>query len=166
VEAQFAALESDDPLRRPLYAAYRAATQTLRGRDSWWPWEKLRQTEAGLNGLEKAMAQLTPEHDRLLLRAVPVSLETRLLAVSTFLAVPEFFHRRERGRLWLQQGLALPLLQQSPPAFQAHWHFQAAELARQEGDVARERAELLRVLGLAPEVDVERAARLRLKVLG
>ena len=102
VERAIAAFESMlrvDP-SQPLYAAYLGSAMAFRGRDAWMPWNKIRHTEEGLEHIDRALAALRPEHDRQLLRGVPVGLETRLVAGLTFIKLPDSvcFARPRRSR--------------------------------------------------------------------
>lgn len=93
----------------PLHLAYLGAAQTLQGRDAWLPWTKVRATERGLDNIDKALRRLTPQHETEGLRGFPVAAEVRLVAISTFLAVPDtVFHRADRGRQMLKEALARP----------------------------------------------------------
>lgn len=104
----------------PLYRAYLGAAQAIQGREAWLPWNKLRATERGLDTLDKALRQLSPAHDKVLVRGTPVSLEARLVAASTFVAIPDFiFHRADRGRQLLQDIAKSPLYAGAPAEFRA-----------------------------------------------
>lgn len=109
-----------DPQRRPLAAACLGSALALQGKAAWMPWNKMKFTEQGLDQLDAALALLKPEHGAVLVRGVPVALQTRLVAAATFVAVPDgLFHRRADGRKLLAALRADPLLAGAPAAFRA-----------------------------------------------
>ena len=164
--AQFKQLNEKEP-GNPLFLAYYGSTQTILARDAWLPWKKLKLGEQGLDLIDKALTRLTPEHDKVLLRKIPLSLETQLVAVNTFFLVPDqFFHRYDSGKALLAETMKSPVFAQSPPQIQARLYFQAAFVAEKEGKPADEVAQLKRVLELDPQGGDAEAARARLKSLG
>jgi hypothetical protein len=70
--------------------------------------------------LDKALALLSPDHNATVQNGTPGVLEVKFVAANTFLAVPGFMNRRERGAKLLGDVLASPLLPQAPAAFKAH----------------------------------------------
>ena len=163
---QFRQLNAADPAN-PLFQAYYGSTFTLKARDAWAPWKKLKLGEQGLDLIDKALKKLSPEHDHLRLRQVPMSIETRLVAVTTFLTVPDvFFHRYDHGKALLVETMRGALFAQSPPQTQARFFYQAAVVAQKEGARAEEIAHLKRVIELDPLSLDAPAAKLRLTELG
>jgi len=164
--AAFDALARAEP-QQPLYAAYLGSAHGVKAREAWMPWNKLRYAEEGLDHIDRALAALQPEHDRLSMRGVPVSLETRLVAARTFFAVPDaIFHRRAAAKKLLEELFRHPALAAAPAGFRAAVHMQGARAAKEDGRAEDERTHLKQVLSLAgsgPEVE---AARARLKELG
>lgn len=132
VDAAVAALRAlpADPQRQPLQAAYLGSALAMQGKAAWMPWNKLKFTEQGLDQLDAALAMLRPEHGAVQVRGVPVSLQTRLVAAVTFVAVPDgLFHRRADGRKLLAALRADPLLATAPAAFRAEVEAAEARLA-------------------------------------
>lgn len=163
---QFKALTEQEP-GSPLFLAYYGSTFTIKSRDAYMPWNKLKLGEQGLDIIDKALRMLGPEHDKAMMRSVPVSLETKLVAVSTFLKVPDkYFHRYDAGRSLLTETMKSRLFQVAPPQIQARFHFQAAAVAQKEQKNAEEARQLKRVLELDPQGKEADAARARLKELG
>lgn len=109
-----------DPQRQPLVDAYLGSALALKGKAAWMPWNKLRYPEQGADQLDQALAALKPEHDKALVHGVPVSLQTRLVAAATFVALPDgIFHRRAQGAKLIAALKADPLLAAAPAAFKA-----------------------------------------------
>ncbi len=132
LDAAIAALRGlpADPQRQPLAAACLGSALTLQGKAAWMPWNKMKFTEQGLDQLDAALALLKPEHGAVLVRGVPVALQTRLVAAATFVAVPDgLFHRRADGRKLLAALRADPLLAGAPAAFRAEVAAAEARLA-------------------------------------
>ena len=160
---RFKTLTEQEP-GNPLFLAYYGSTYTLMARDALMPWKKLKLGEQGLELIDKALRQLTAEHDHLLFRGVPVSIETRLVAINTFLKVPDlFFHRFEAGRALLAKTMASPVFASAGAPIQARYHFQAAAIAEAQKKRDEERDHLKRVLELDPASADAPAARARLK---
>lgn len=117
VKALEALLAAGGP-EAPLYQAYLSAAQTMQGRDAWAPWTKMKATERGLDTLDKALRRIEANHERHMVRGVPIALEARFVAASTFLTVPDsFFHRADRGRGLLQEVRNSPLYAAAPGDF-------------------------------------------------
>lgn len=128
--AAFEALVRAEP-RNPVYAAYLGSALSMRARDAWMPWNKLRYTEQGLDHIDRALESLKPEHDKLLLRGVPASIETRLVAARTFVKLPDpIFHRRTAGKKLLADLLKHPALASAPAAFRASVQAAAEDAGR------------------------------------
>ncbi|MEY4907028.1 MAG: hypothetical protein RL260_746 [Pseudomonadota bacterium] len=115
--AQFTTLSRRQPLD-PLLLAYAGAATSMQARTTWLPWKKMGYAEDGLAQIDKALSLLTPAHDTVPPRGVPVALETKLTAAGTFLALPSLFHRGERGRHLLDEVMQHPAYAGTPAAFQ------------------------------------------------
>jgi hypothetical protein len=125
----FTALLASEP-GNPVLMAYAGAATALRATTTLLPWKKMRYAEDGLALLDKALAMLTPAHQAVLQNGTPAVLEVRFAAANTFLAVPGFMNRGERGAKLLTEVMSSPLLAQSPPPFQAVVRERAAKLAK------------------------------------
>jgi hypothetical protein len=113
---QFAGLIAAEPTD-PVLLAYGGAATALQARAAVLPWKKLSYADEGLARIDKALALLQPEHDTLLHRGTPASLETRFVAANTFLGMPSMFNRRARGARLLDEVLKSPLLVSAPLPF-------------------------------------------------
>lgn len=163
---QFRRLSETDS-GNPLYLAYYGSAFTVKARDAWLPWKKLKLGEQGLDLIDKALKRLTPEHDQLALRKVPVSIETRLVAINTFFHLPDrYFHRYESAKALLAETMKSPAFAQSPPQIQARFYTQTALVAQKEGRKADEAAQLKRALELDPQSPDMAQLHARLKELG
>jgi hypothetical protein len=128
--AAFEALARAEP-RNPVYASYLGSAITLKGRDALMPWNRMKYVEEGLDQLDGALAGLKPEHDKELLRGVPVGMEARLVAANTFMRLPDgIFHRRAQGKKLVADLLKQPALAGAPASFRAAVDAAAAEAAR------------------------------------
>lgn len=129
---KFHALSAADP-KNPLFAVYYGSTQTLRARDALMPWNKMKFSEEGLDTIDKALRKLQPMHDAQLVRGVPVSIETRLVAARTFLALPKFLNRREHGLRLVADAIASPAFAATPPPLQEQLRRLAATSTGESG---------------------------------
>lgn len=131
--AAFDALTRAEP-QQPAYAAYLGSALAMKAREAWMPWNKLKYSERGLDQIDQALAALTPQHDSQLLRGVPVSMQTRLVAASTFLALPDgVFHRRAAGKKLIDALLRHPALATAPAPFREAVQKFAAQAAKESG---------------------------------
>ena len=134
--------------KNPLYLAYYGSTFALQARDTRLPWTRIKLINQGNSLLDRALALL--DHPRGTDHA-KAALETRLVAMATFVALPEtLFHRLSAAKREYQRALASPDFATASADLQGHLQFEGALIARQEGDVVAERATLQRVLALAP----------------
>ncbi|WP_326538372.1 hypothetical protein [Pseudorhodoferax sp.] len=159
---QLLALSSRHP-QDPVLRAYAGAATSMRATTTMLPWRKMAYADDGLGLIDKALAQLTPQHDQALHRGVPALLETRFVAATSFLALPAMFNRGERGRSLLQQVLGSPLLDPAPLPFRAAVWMRAARLA--EADKQPAEARKWYQLAADSGTPVADAARERLKSL-
>jgi hypothetical protein len=140
----------------PLYLAYYGSTYTLQARDSLAPWKRIKLINQGTTLLDRALVLLDhPPASARLVAARPgagtAALETRLVAMATFIALPEtLFHRRAAARREYQRAVASPDFSAAPSDLQGHLEFEGALLAREESDATTERTALQRVLALSP----------------
>jgi len=116
----------------PVLLAYAGASTTLKAKNTALPWKKMGFAEDGLAQLDKALAMLTPAHDVPIQRGTPGVLEVRFVAATTFLAVPPFMNRAERGSKLLGDVLASPLFERAPLPFKGAVWMRAAALADKE----------------------------------
>lgn len=124
----------------PVLLAYSGAATSMRANTTWMPWKKMSFAEDGLAQLDKALSLLNASHDAPLQQGVPAVLDVKFVAANTFLAVPGFMNRHERGSRLLAEVLNHPLLASSPLPFrgavwlaaarQAQAHKQAADTQR------------------------------------
>ncbi|GAB4087361.1 hypothetical protein [Hydrogenophaga soli] len=113
----FADLLKAEPTH-PVLLAYAGAATSMRANTTWLPWKKMGYAEDGLAQLDKALGLLQPAHNASLQRGTPGVLEVKFVAANTFLAVPGFMNRKDKGLKLLNDVLASPLLAQSPVEFQ------------------------------------------------
>jgi hypothetical protein len=149
----------------PIFMAYEGAATALKARDASLPWEKMKHAERGADLLDKALAQLTPAHDEALFQGTPESIEVRLVAANTLLALPDFMNRRSQGKRALDGALNSPLLEHSSDHTRAAVYAAAAKLAAKEQRSKDEAAWLEKIVALPKTMQTERAAA-RLKELG
>ena len=116
----------------PVLMAYAGASTTMKATTTSLPWKKMGFAEDGLAQLDKALAMLTPAHDAPLQRGTPGALEVRFVAATTFLAVPPFMNRAERGAKLLGDVLASPLFERAPLPFKGAVWMHAAALAAKD----------------------------------
>lgn len=150
----------------PVYLAYQGAGLALRGRDAMMPWDKMKFTEKGADMIEKALSLLAPEHDTLLLNGTPASIETRLVAARTLLALPGFMNRRSGGKRALQAALDSQVLAQAPAPVRANLFSVAARVAAEDKRSADEIGYLRQAVATQADTPVVAKAAARLKELG
>ncbi len=127
---QFGRLAASEP-GDPVLLAYSGAATAMRATTTMLPWRKLAFADDGLARIDRALAMLDPQHDTLLHRQVPASLETRFVAANTFLRMPAMFNRHPRGVRLLDDVLQHPQFGAAPLPFRATvWMFAAEQAAK------------------------------------
>jgi hypothetical protein len=111
----FSALLKTEPAN-PVLMAYTGAATAMKATTTWLPWKKMAFAEDGLAQLDKALALLSQAHNIPVQNGTPGVLEVKFVAANTFLAVPGFMNRGERGTRLLGDVLASPLLASAPLA--------------------------------------------------
>jgi hypothetical protein len=161
---QFGQLVAQAPAS-PLLRAYYGSALSLQARHAWAPWTKMKYAESGLDAVDKAIALLQAGDESKVLAGMPVALVTRLVALSTYVAVPDMFHRLGDARDLLEQARHSSSYRSAPPRLLAAYAWQAALVARRDGRAEAEAGELRQVVAVADAPDAPRAAA-RLRELG
>jgi len=139
----------------PLYLAYLGSTYALQARDSHAPWTRIKLINQGNSILDRALELLDHAPSSASVASRPgagqAELETRLVVMATFIALPDaLFHRRAAARREYQLAVSSPAFAAASPELRGHVEYEGALIAREEGDVAAERAALQRTLALRP----------------
>ena len=131
----------------PVYLAYLGASITLKGRDAANGINKQRYTEEGLQVIDQALKQLAAAND------LPSTsrLDTMLVAVNSFIRIPAFFNRYDRGRRLLDEILAHEDFDAMAARFKAAAYVAAALVARGNGDDEEYRRYLKLVVDTDPD---------------
>jgi hypothetical protein len=164
-QAAFRDLLEHDP-QNPLFLAYFGSTLAMEARDGRLPWQRIKEIRDSIATINKALGLLRPEHDRMQMRGLPVSLETRLVAIATFVALPEVFHCLPDAKQQLAVAMQSPVFSTAATELRGRFFYEAALIAEAEGDAERERAALKQVLAYAPPSLDLNEVRARLARLG
>ena len=150
----FSGLLKSEPAN-PVLLAYAGATTAMKASTTWLPWKKMGYAEDGLSQLDKALSMLSPAHDAPAQNGTPGVLEVKYVAANTFLAVPGFMHRADRGNKLLGEVLASPLLATAPLGFRGTVWLKAAN----EATKAQNPSEAKRYLDLIVQSQAPQAAQ-------
>lgn len=146
--------------------AYYGSTLALQARDSHAPWQRLSLVRESISTLDRALALLKPADDQRSNRDIPVSLETRLVAIATFVALPELFHRLPAAKQQLDLAMGSALFANASSEVRGRFYYEVALVAQAEGQTEKERVALRQVLQLAPPSLDLNEVRARLSHLG
>jgi hypothetical protein len=147
----FSGLLKSEPAN-PVLLAYTGAATALKATTTWLPWKKMAYAEDGLAQLDKALAMLSPAHDAPVQNGTPGALEVKFVAANTFLAVPGFMNRNDRGVKLLGDVLANPLLTSAPLGFKGTvWLKAATEASKAKNTLEAKRYLDLIVQQQAPQ---------------
>lgn len=146
----------------PLFNVYYGSSYTLLARDAWMPWTKISYAEKGLAIIDKALGMLDNSHSKTLMRGTSVSVETRLVAISTFLKVPGFMHRLDHAKQELDKLFSDDSFKITPPPVKSRIHFQAAQIAQREDNKESELSNLEKTIALDQEGRFAELAKERL----
>jgi hypothetical protein len=128
----FEALGRAEP-DNPLYAAYLGSATGMKAGQAWMPWTKMKYGEQALDHVDRALRLLKPADETRLVRGSPMGLETRIVAATVFLRMPDgIFHRRAAGRKLIAQVFADPRFASSPAPLRAAAE-RAAALQKEPG---------------------------------
>lgn len=147
---QFEALVKQHP-DNPLYLAYLGSAHTLKARDAWMPWTRLRYVERGLDEIDQSLSMLNETHDTVFIRNSILSIETRLVAINTFSQVPGFLNRLDMAADVSQQTFTLEAYNSAPKIVQGRLHLVAAEIAEKQENVEKQAEHLNQAISLLPE---------------
>jgi hypothetical protein len=100
--------------------------------------------------IDRALSLLGPQDDARQIRGVPLSLETRFVAIATYVPMPSMFNRRSVAREQLATAMASPLFATASTELRGRFYYEEALIARADGDTARERRSLQQVVKYAP----------------
>ena len=126
---RFRSLNHERPAE-PVYLAYYGACVTLQGRDAVNNIDKKRLTEDGLRDIDRALGLLSTSDDYPSIRR----LDTLLVAANSFIHIPAFFNRYEKGKSLLHDILEDKDFNGMAAGFRAASYFTAALVARGDGD--------------------------------
>lgn len=150
----FSGLVKSEPAN-PVLLAYSGAATAMKATSTWLPWKKMGYADDGLAQLDKALSLLSPAHDAAIQNGTPGVLEVKYVAANTFLAVPGFMHRHDRGNKLLDDVLASPLLANAPLGFRGTVWMKAAD----EAIKAKNTAQARRYLELVVQQQAPQAAQ-------
>lgn len=135
----FSGLLKNEPAN-PVLLAYTGSATAMKAATTMLPWKKMTYAEDGLSQLDKALAMLNPAHDASVQNGTPGVLEVKFVAANTFLAVPGFMNRHDRGSKLLADVLANPLLATAPLGFKGTvWLKAATEATKANNPVEAKR---------------------------
>jgi len=149
----------------PLFLAYQGACHVLMGRDAWFSWNKKGYTKKGLAQLNNALQMLKPKHDYEKMLGAPISVATRLIAVSMFTEVAKSFNHFEKAKVVLKDIFQSRAFNKALPPLQARIYLQAAKIAHKENQRDEEMTYLRQILKIAPQSESAKVARSRLREL-
>ena len=150
----FTNLLKDEPAN-PVLMAYAGSATSMKATTTMLPWKKMTYAEDGLAQLDKALAMLSPAHDAPVQHGTPGVLEVKFVASNTFLAVPGFMNRNERGAKLLGEVVDSPLLASAPLPFKGSVWLSAAKQATK----TKNTAEAKRLLDLIVQQQAPQAAQ-------
>jgi hypothetical protein len=150
----FSGLVKSEPAN-PVLLAYSGAATAMKATTTWLPWKKMSYADDGLAQLDKALSLLSPAHDTAIQNGTPGVLEVKYVAANTFLAVPGFMHRHDRGNKLLDDVLASPLLANAPLGFRGTVWMKAAD----EAIKAKNTVQAKRYLDLVVQQQAPQAAQ-------
>lgn len=88
-----------------LIKAYANVSDTLIGRDSFFPWNRMKHTEAGLVGLDRIMRKISKRSIKKKGFFAPVDMEIRLLVGTTYTVVPNIIFSTHQDGINILEGL-------------------------------------------------------------
>jgi hypothetical protein len=164
-EDAFRDLLQSDP-SNPLFVAYYGSTLAIRARDGGAPWQKIKWLNESINDIDRALALLGPQYDAQKMRGVPISLETRLIAVATYIPLPALFNRMSVARQQLATAMGSAPFATASSELRGRFYYEDALIAHADGDTEHERRSLREVVKDSPPSLDMNEVRERLSKLG
>lgn len=143
---RFRSLSQAHP-REPVFIAYLGACMSLQGRDAENGIEKKQLTFEGLREIDQALKMLSEGADQNSHRY----LDTLLVAANTFIQVPGFFNRYDKGKQLLKEILANRAFDGMSPGYKGATYLAAALVAQGEGHDAEYRRYLNLIVKTDPD---------------
>ena len=143
---RFRSLSQSHP-KDPVYLAYYGASITLQGRDAANGINKQRLTEEGLGKIDFALQQLADDKNMPSIRR----LDIKLVAANSFIFIPSFFNRYDRGKRLLKEILEDPDFNKMAPGFKSASYFAAAMVAQGDGNESEQRQYLELAVSTDPQ---------------
>ncbi|MDE2428467.1 MAG: hypothetical protein KGM99_07040 [Burkholderiales bacterium] len=116
----------------PLLMVYAGAATSKLAATTMFPWKKMSYAEEGLAMIDKALQLSAASTGAQTHGATPVALEVQFVASTTFLAVPGFMHRADRGSALLNGVLTDKDFDHAALPFRGAVWMHAARLALQQ----------------------------------
>ena len=117
----------------PAVQMYYGSLETVKARDAWMPWSKMKWVEQGLDRMDRALSLLEPVHEQQKLGANTIAMDSRLVAANTFLAVPSFLNRLQDAKDVLADMLDSVELEQQPLELRQAIYRIGVKIAEKEG---------------------------------
>jgi hypothetical protein len=133
--------------KEPVFVAYFGACMTLQGRDAPNGINKQRLTEEGLGKIDFALQQLADDKNMPSIRR----LDIKLVAANSFIYIPSFFNRYDRGKRLLKEILEDPDFNKMAPGFKSASYFAAAMVAQGDGNKSEQRQYLELAVSTDPQ---------------
>ncbi len=146
----------------PVLMAYTGSAVAMQANTTMLPWKKMGYAEDGLSQLDKSLSMLSAAHDAPVQNGTPGVLEVKFVAASTFLAVPGFMNRNERGRKLLGDVLSHSLFASAPVGFKGSVWMKAAD----EATKAKNTADAKRYLDLVVQNQAPQATQAQTMLKG
>jgi len=127
--------------QKPLTMVYLGGTETLKGRDAWMPWNKMKYVEQGLAKIDKGLDLLNanpiPLEDQRIVSGIHEYHLTQAISASTFTLLPDMFNYFERGYDIYLSLLARPEFAKEPFAATAWVYALAIQAAIRAEDLSQ-----------------------------
>lgn len=137
-----------------LALAYRGSLWTMRGRDAWWPFTKMKHVEKGIDELDKAV------------EIAPDDVGVRFLRGINSLNLPSMFKRLPTALQDFAYLLAHPGFSHFDAELQSTIYCWGGIAYKQDNQLSKANEYLQRAVAVAPDSDTARKAIEELKTLG
>jgi len=159
---KFATLVGLHP-EKPEFLVYWGSSQALQARDTWMPWTSLKLAEGGLIKIDKALSMLEIKHDQQKVRGSIISMEIRLVAISTFLKVPNFLNRFQPAKQLFTDTTQHSAFNKASDEVRSRIYFLGAKIACRQDNIIQERDYIMTGLSIHSQTYQAEQARIRLQ---
>ena len=142
--AHFDNLNTTEPFDR-FVEVYKGSIESLMATHVYMPWNKMKHAELGSELMDDAIDEISESHDVTTLDGTALSLRMKLVAAHTYFRFPKFMNRYQDAKDLVADILESTFFSISNTTTKNSLYQLAAEMAKEDGDTASQKAYLAQI---------------------